>query len=175
MNPYGHVYNVVLCFHPTQPIIACAGYSKNDNTNVILLSASNSSIPFNNWNKPNGTPYCKETILAMKWNVSQMNLTSSLRCEKRFKIFVIKLQVDGTLLAVLSIYDIYVFSYPGCKIIFQIGSGYLREDRFEWNPFRPSVLSILFNLVLISFFSAIVSSDLFNIITFKFWWIFTGK
>jgi hypothetical protein len=105
---------------------------------------------------------------------NEFNFIIEMR-EKRFKIFVIKLQVDGTLLAVLSIYDIYVFSYPGCKIIFQIGSGYLREDRFEWNPFRPSVLAILFNLVLISFFSAIVSSDLFNIVTFKFWWIFTGK
>jgi hypothetical protein len=110
----------------------------------------------------------------MERKSNEFNFIIEMR-EKRFKIFVIKLQVDGTLLAVLSIYDIYVFSYPGCKIIFQIGSGYLREDRFEWNPFRPSVLAILFNLVLISFFSAIVSSDLFNIVTFKFWWIFTGK
>ncbi len=55
-------------FHPTEPVLACAGV----NGKVILLSADNSFIPFSNWKE-------KETELelgnfdrptTMEWNVS---------------------------------------------------------------------------------------------------------
>nr|CAH0098593.1 unnamed protein product [Daphnia galeata] len=109
-------------FHPTLAVLACGV-----NREVILLSAADGCIPFEDWKE------------------SQVKLQKRPTSDDEFTYFAaIEWNVQGTQLAVGDDNGgLIVWSYPKGEILFQAKehTAYSVVGDIQWNPFRHDVLS----------------------------------
>ncbi|KAK4004425.1 hypothetical protein OUZ56_006158 [Daphnia magna] len=100
--------------HPTEPILACANGEK-----LIFYTAENLAIPFSNWRKK------KEEVTIKLLNTYK-------------KVSSLEWNINGTQLAAgFDDYNLVVWSYPECEILFQKKL----PDFLNWNPTRPNLFA----------------------------------